>query len=86
MEPQVDERTTPLPEIEHKPRTMDFPDAIREIMRGKKVARVEWGNQDYCFLKDEWLGIFRNGKFFTHWQVSEGDMTGNDWIIIQEVN
>jgi len=74
---------TPAPKIEDKPMTMDFPDAIREIMNGKKLARVEWGNNDYGFLKGEWLSIFTKGKFFT-WNVSLGDMEGQDWIIVED--
>ncbi len=77
---------TPTPIIQDKPRTMDFPDAMREIMKGNKVARVEWGNTDYCVLKDEWLGIFKDGKYFKYWEISQGDIEGNDWIVVKEVN
>lgn len=77
---------TPLPRTIGKAITMDFPDAMREVLRGKKVARIEWANKDYGFLKDEWLSIFKDGKVFTHWSVSLGDMEAQDWIIVNESN
>lgn len=84
----MDEETlTPLPPQKPTlaPRTMDFPDAIRQIMTGKKISRVSWGNTDYGLLKDGWLTIWRKDKFST-WLVSDGDIDGNDWIIVGEVN
>jgi hypothetical protein len=77
---------TPMPKIQGKAMTMDFPDAIREVIKGNKIARVEWGNEDYGFLKDESLGIFTKGRFFTYWNVSQGDMEAQDWIVVKEVN
>lgn len=83
---------TPMPEPEIiqeadvVPSTMSFPDAMRKIIEGNSVARVSWGNKDYCLLKDGWLTIFRNGKFNT-WQVSDGDMIdANDWIVTELPN
>ena len=83
MEKQIieGEMLTPIPRKQGESITMDFPDAIREIIKGKKVTRIEWGNTDYGFLKDEWLSIFRNGRFHT-WLVSEGDMSSQDWIVV----
>ena len=76
---------TPMPIIASKPLTMDFPDAIRQIMNGKKVARISWGNTDYGLLKDGWLTIFAKSAFHT-WLVSDGDLEGQDWIIVKELN
>ena len=74
---------TPVIEVAPEPRTMGFPDAIRQIMSGKKVARISWGNSDYGHLKNEWLTIFTKGKDHT-WEVSQGDLDGNDWIVLEE--
>lgn len=73
---------TPLPQEEIKPRTMDFLDAIRLIIQGKKVARVSWGNTDYGVLDKEWLCIFTKGSLHT-WKVNEGDMTAQDWVVVE---
>lgn len=80
---QEGEVLTPLPEKNKDAVTMDFPDAIREIISGKKVTRISWGNDDYGFLKDEWLTIYTGGKFHT-WLVSQGDLEGNDWTVKYE--
>lgn len=66
-------------------KTMSFPDATKEIIKGKKVARVSWGNGDYGFLDGEWLSIFTNNKV-SIWKVNDGDMFGEDWIVVEEVN
>lgn len=73
--------------IQNRPLTMSFFDALRKIQTGKTVARISWGNRDYCLMKDGWLSIFteRDGKFHT-WSVNDGDMDSDDWTIISEVN
>ena len=76
---------TPMPKIKGKAMTMDFPDAMRKVIEGKKIARVEWGNKDHGLLKGEWLSIFTKNEFHT-WLVSQGDLEGNDWIILEETN
>jgi len=85
IEGKIEESLTPMPTIQSKPRTMDFPDAIRQIISGKKVSRVSWGNGDYVFIKDEWLSIFTKGAFHTL-LVSAGDAEGQDWTIVMETN
>lgn len=66
-------------------RTMDWPDAMRKIKEGKMVKRISWGNKDYCLLKDGWLSIFTNDKFFI-WKVNDGDIEGQDWTEVTEPN
>ena len=61
--------------------TMSFPDAMKKIIEGKKVARVSWGNNDFCFLDNEWLVVVRNGKSFS-WKINDGDMFGEDWVLV----
>lgn len=61
---------------------MDFPEAIRKVIQGKKIARFIWANLDFGYLKDGWLTINRDGKDFT-WQVNDGDLNGTDWIVIE---
>lgn len=73
---------TPTPQEEVKPRTMDFPDAMRQIIQGKKVARISWGNADYGVMEKEWLCIFTKGELHT-WSVSQGDLEGQDWVVVE---
>lgn len=84
IEGQV-EGLTPLPRKEGESITMNFPDAIKAIIEGKKVSRISWGNDDYGFIQKEWLTIYTKGEDHT-WLVSQGDMEGNDWFILKEEN
>ena len=63
---------------------MDFPAAMREVINGKKIKRLEWNNSDYAILKDGWLSIWRD-KFFV-WKINDGDLEGQDWVVVNEVN
>jgi hypothetical protein len=62
----------------------DFPEAMKQIIAGKKVTRLDWGgNGDYCLFKDNWLMIFTKGQFH-RWLVNDGDLMGQDWITLPE--
>lgn len=75
---------TPPRQSVSKPTTMNWPDAMRQVLNGKKVARVEWGNKDYCLMKDGWLKIFTKDGFHT-WLVSEADMVDTqDWTVVEQ--
>jgi hypothetical protein len=79
---------TPMPEVKlNKVEVtgMTFPQAIQKVIDGKKIARKEWENTDYCFLNGEWLSIHRNGNDYI-WKVNDGDLNGNDWFVVEEVN
>lgn len=60
--------------------TMDFYEAIRQIVLGKKVTKSEWNNEDYVFMKAELLHINRDGKDH-QWIISLADISGEDWKI-----
>ena len=74
---------TPAPKSQ--PMTMSFFDALKAIHEGKKVTRISWANSDYCLLKDGWLTIYVRNEFHT-WSINDGDMDGEDWIIVTEAN
>lgn len=76
---------TPLPKIQGKAMTMDFIDAMKEILKGNKVARLSWANSDYCLTKDGWISIFTKGGFHT-WSINDGDYEGEDWVVVKEAN
>ncbi len=83
-EPVID--VEPLSPVEmRKPEYMDFPDAIRQLINGKRIARVEWHNADYGVFKDGWLTIFRNGIFHT-WLCNDGDLLADDWQVLVDLN
>ena len=59
-----------------------FPQAMAAVIDGKRITKEEWGSpDDYGMLKDNFLMLHRDGKWYT-WMVSDGDLTGLDWVII----
>lgn len=67
--------------IEVKP-NMDFPDAMREVIKGKKVRRMEWEDKDVYFFMDEFLSIHKSDGKNYQLIVSSADMQSDDYIII----
>jgi hypothetical protein len=62
---------------------MDFYDAIRQIIAGKCVTRIEWLNPE-IFLKlvDGHLEIHKLDDKFYDLIVSDGDMLAEDWMLV----
>ena len=65
------------------PTELNFHGAIEKILEGKRVTKLEWDNNDYCFLKGEIFHINRDGKDHK-WIISEADAVGEDWVIKNE--
>lgn len=64
--------------------TMSFPDAIREVINGRKVRRLSWQTEsDHGLLKGGWLTIYTKGDYHT-WSINDGDLESNDWIIVKD--
>lgn len=64
--------------------TFDFPEAMRRVIDGRKITRLEWGtNNSYGLLKDGRLMIYVEGKLH-QWLVSDGDMLATDWVVLPE--
>lgn len=82
MGEQESESPTKSP-VPHKGKTMSFSEAITHIINGKKITRLDWKNSEfYGVLKDTRLMLHKpDGKFYK-WTINEGDLTGNDWIVI----
>lgn len=62
---------------------MSFFSALREVTKGRKITRDEWGNPEiYGILKDGLLQLYGgqagDGRFHT-WTISDGDLLGEDW-------
>lgn len=75
--------------------TMDFADAMREVAKDKKVTKEEWGNPDIYvalfFMKQinpdtpdgRYLCIRKADGTVHTLVVSDGDMLGEDWTVIE---
>jgi hypothetical protein len=79
----MENNLTPVDEMITPVKTMDFYEAIKQIMKGKYVCRISWNNADYCLLKDGYLSIFTKGDFHS-WLINDGDIEGQDWVIYNE--
>jgi hypothetical protein len=77
--------TSPLPtKIEVKDETpmLTFPQAMEALIDGKKATKKEWDNEEsYGIMKEGYLIIHKDGKDH-QWLVSQGDMEGKDYVII----
>jgi len=66
---------------------MTFPEAMAQVIEGRKVTRLEWNNGDHCFLGTPYLSIFRTAGGKEHqWLVNDGDMKANDWVLVTDKN
>lgn len=67
-------------------KTMTFDQAIAEVIKGKKITRLEWSsNDEYGYRRNELLLIHTKGQDH-QWLLSDGDMLANDWVVLPEVN
>ena len=65
---------------------LDFFEALKMVADGKKMTRVEWNDKQlYGYLKDGFLQLDKNGEkddVFHVWAIKDGDLYGEDWIIL----
>ena len=65
---------------------MSFPEALIEVMKGKRVTKKEWDNSDtYLHIQEQFLCIHHKGDDQAHaLLVKEVDLRGMDWMVINE--
>lgn len=64
--------------------TMSFPEALKLVIEGKKISKLEWeSNTIYAQLKEGWLALFTDGQG-NRWTINEGDLLGVDWFVLPE--
>jgi len=75
------ESMSPVPEV--KEEGVDFPTAMNKVIAGNKITKLEWDNKlIYGILKDGFLMISKEDGTLNQWIISEGDLTGVDWVIV----
>lgn len=80
----LDQETFSPRPVEHKgtARTMSFPEAVAEMIAGKKITRLEWGsNDEHGFTRDGRILIHTKGND-SLWLISDGDYLANDWVTL----
>ena len=62
---------------------MDFPAAMKEIIAGKKIHKLEWKDRGYYgYRLKERLVIHKPDGKSDPWLISDGDMLGGDYITL----
>jgi len=74
--------TSPLPKPGKTVKTLDFFEALRAVMNGERITRLEWENEaNYGWLDGGRLRIMLDdGKH--EWLITDGDMLAMDWYVI----
>lgn len=73
----------------HEPSTMNFFDAMKRVMEGKKVARLTWTLKEYILLREGWVQIFTEKDKdwgFHEWIIKEEELKAEDWVIVTNLN
>lgn len=66
-----------------KPSQMGFGEALVEVLTGKSITKLEWGNRNiFGILKDEHLMLHKSDNRYYDWILSEGDLRGDDWVCL----
>jgi len=65
---------------------MKFPEAMQEIINGKKVQRLEWkesqGEDYYSILTGGFLMLHKPDNKHYQWIINDGDLEADDYILI----
>ena len=79
----AEQAKSPSVQKQVKKEDLDFYEALKAIMTGKSVTKVEWGNRNiYGILKDTHLMLHKSDNRYYDWILSDGDIYGEDFIIL----
>lgn len=75
---------SPVGEKQDEKIRMEFCEALRYVITGNKITKLEWENEEY-------YGLMSNGQLTLHkpdgklyqWIVSDGDIAGEDWVVLE---
>jgi len=63
---------------------MDFSTAIRKVIDGKKITRIDWAKPEaFGYLKDNILHIRLEDGLDHQWILSEEDLLAFDWVLAE---
>jgi len=76
-------------------RTLTFPQAMEEVIKGNAVTRLEWNNKKsyaylskithYLTIKNDAGDDLANVKQGQHaWVIREGDLLAIDWVVVSQ--
>jgi len=72
---------TKITDVESSPRQMDFGEAMKKIVLGKKVTKLEWKDDKiYGIIDETILKLHKaDGKLY-QWILNDGDLSGEDYV------
>ena len=63
---------------------MDFSVAIRQVIDGKKITRVDWAKPEvFVYISNTILTIKMEDGLNHQWILSEDDLMALDWVVIE---
>lgn len=64
--------------------TVDFPEAMKAVIQGDRVTKLEWNDRDiFGFLNNGFLMLHKKDGSLHQWIISDGDMFGQDWLTMK---
>ena len=66
------------------PTTMDFYEAIKQVVAGKKIHKIEWSDKKYYVFLNEGILSIHAPDGNHEWIISEADLMGNDYVIAEQ--
>lgn len=83
MEDQVP-TSSPVPPKDDKVKTLTFFDALKEVVGGKRITKLEWADRNiYGVLTNGLLMIKLASGELKAWTISDGDLSGTDFIVLE---
>jgi hypothetical protein len=85
MEKQTVTTLPPPPTVEDLPdlQRLNFPEAMRHVIAGQKVTKLEWNDPDILvFHRDGYLMIQHANGRTDALIISSGDLLGGDWVVV----
>lgn len=62
---------------------LGFYEALRHIVEGQRVTKLEWDNSEYWGqMLDGKLVLHKPDGIYYPWILSDGDVNGSDWLIL----
>lgn len=71
---------SPPPQVAEQ--TLNFSQAMEEVIKGNLIKRQSWQNEEYGLLADGWLSL-KKADGIHGWLVNSGDLEGVDWVVIR---
>lgn len=63
---------------------LDFFEAFKHLIYGKKITKAEWGDENYYgFIESEIVKLHKSDGSVHNWIISTNDMAGTDWQVIE---